>query len=403
MRELTMSSNRPASMRAAVLLVYAAGFLQGLTLVCVPALSGALKQSLAISDARYGTLFLPQVACTALAALFGGALARRVGLQTLLWLSLLANAISQLAVTASAHVGMDMSFAILLVGTATLGLGFGLSSAPLNSYPPAFFPQHRDASVVALHTALGLGLAAGPLLAGPFLMMGNWAQFSLWLGGISIALAVVAIVVTLPESESGAERHAAHTGSSVLASPALWLFVAIAMLYAFAEGTFSNWAVIYLHEDRALSAAVAASALSVFWGALAVGRLLISALVLRVPPARVWLALPVLMAIAFLMLPLARSPATGIGLFAVAGFACSAFFPLTIGRVSERFPAETALVSSVMVAALMIGVGLGTFLVAPLRAMLSLPQLYRLSALYPIAVVVLAYLALRIHGARPSR
>ena len=161
-------------------------------------------------------------------------------------------------------------------------------------------------------------------------------------------------------------------------------------MYAFAEGTFSNWAAIYLREAKGLSATVAALALSVFWGALVAGRLLVSVLVLRIAPLKIWLILPALMVAAFLLLPAANTPALGLGLFALAGLACSAFFPLTITLASARFPDRVAWVSSMLIAALMVGVGLGSFVIGPLREWLAFEQLYRLSVFYPATVIALA-------------
>jgi MFS family permease len=103
-----------------------------------------------------------------LGSVSGGVLAKRLGLKNLLWLALLANELAQLALAASAAMG-EWAFASIFLGTALLGLGFGLSGAPLNSYPPAFFPQRRDSALVALHTAIGIGFASGPLLVGWFI------------------------------------------------------------------------------------------------------------------------------------------------------------------------------------------------------------------------------------------
>ena len=139
-----------------------------------------------------------------------------------------------------------------------------------------------------------------------------------------------------------------------------------------------------------MPAGVAALALSVFWAAMVAGRLLVAMLVIRVAPQVIWLALPVLMVTAFLLLPAANTPALGLGLFALAGLACSAFFPLTITLASARFPDQVAWVSSMLIAALMVGVGLGSFVIGPLREWLALEQIYRLSTLYPILVIGLA-------------
>ena len=43
-----------------------------------------------------------------------------------------------------------------------------------------------------------------------------------------------------------------------------------------------------------------------------------------------------------------------------------------------------------LIAALMVGVGLGSFVIGPLREWLTFEQLYRLSAFYPATVIGLA-------------
>jgi hypothetical protein len=68
---------------SAVLVVYAGALLQGMTLVSFAAVSAMLKQTLALSDAAYGAIFLPQVAFAIVGAVAGGALARRIGLKAL--------------------------------------------------------------------------------------------------------------------------------------------------------------------------------------------------------------------------------------------------------------------------------------------------------------------------------
>ncbi|MCP5426305.1 MAG: MFS transporter [Gammaproteobacteria bacterium] len=373
----------------AILTVYLTAFLQGLTMVSFPASSAVMRNTLGFTDAQYGAIYLPQVALAVIGAVIGGNMARRLGLKPLLWLAAAGNGLSQLALAASLWVMPAMAFPTVLVGTALLGWSFGLGGAPLNSYPPRFFPRRKPAAVVALHTLLGTGLMVGPLLADAFNQAGRWIGFPLSLVGLGAVLTLAAIVVRLPsEGDEVADRPVA--ANPPLTSSAFWIFAAIAVIYAFAEGTFSNWAVIYLHESKELSAAVAALALSVFWGALVVGRLLIALLVVRVPPLNIWLLLPGLMVTAFLLMPEASTPALGLGLFGLAGLACSAFFPLTITLASERFPDHVAWVSSMLIAALMVGVGLGSFVIGPLREWMSLEQLYRLSAIYPITVLGLA-------------
>ena len=49
-----------------------------------------------------------------------------------------------------------LAFPVILAGTALLGWSFGLGGAPLNSYPPRFFPG-GPAAVVALAYPAGTG------------------------------------------------------------------------------------------------------------------------------------------------------------------------------------------------------------------------------------------------------
>lgn len=401
-----------------VLVLYLSGMLQGLTLVSFPASSAVLKSMHGFSDAQYGAIFLPQVALAVAGALAGGSLATRWGLKTLLWLALLINALSQLLLASTVSLPPPVAYAAVLAGTACLGLGFGLSGAPLNGLPPLLFPSKRDSALVALHTLLGLGLALGPWIASPFVMAGHWVGFPLLLAGLAAALAVAAGLVRLPTGEPRAAKRAvpapmadpmplpAFAGTEdvhPVRVPAFWLFAIACVLYAFAEGTFSNWAVLYLQDVKQLPETIAAGALSVFWAAMVGGRLLAALLVLRLPSQRIWLVLPLLMIAAFLLLPYADSPTLGIGLFAFAGLACSAFFPLSIGLASRRFESEVPWVSSALIAALMVGVGLGSYVVGLLREMLPLERLYQLSALYPAAVLVLAGVLLRGFARKEAR
>jgi len=406
----TDRSNASRGGRGVVPALYLSGMLQGLTLVSFPASSAMLKSMHGFSDAQYGAIFLPQVALAVVGALAGGSLASRWGLKTLLWIALLINALSQLLLAATAGLSPDFAYAALLAGTASLGLGFGLAGAPLNGLPPLLFPSKRDTALVALHTLLGLGLALGPWIANPFVMAGHWVGFPLLLAGLAAFLAGAAAVARFPSDESPASAPAEQApmadpmplpafGGAGDAHPVrlagFWLFAVACVLYAFAEGTFSNWAVLYLQDIKHLPETIAAGALSIFWAAMVGGRLLAAVLVLRVSPQRIWLTLPLLMITAFLLLPYANTPVLGIGLFAFAGLACSAFFPLSIGLASRRFERHVPWVSSALVAALMVGVGLGSYFTGLLQEALTLERLYQLSALYPAAALVLAWLVVR--------
>jgi predicted MFS family arabinose efflux permease len=91
----------------------------------------------------------------------------------------------------------------------------------------------------------------------------------------------------------------------------------------------------------------------------------------------------------------ANTALAGIFVFSLAGLACSAFFPLTVSAAVSVDPRRADEIASAMTAALMIGVGLGSFTVGPLRETLSIAQIYRTSALYPCAALALALVSTR--------
>lgn len=379
--------------------MYVAGCLQGVTLVSFPASSAILKRLHGFSDAQYGAIFLPQVTMVILGSLLGGAVAARLGLRRLLAAALFANLVSQAALCASASLALEAAYASVLMGTACLGLGVGLSAAPLNSYPTLLFPARHDASIVAMHVAIGIGLSVGPVLAGLLAGAGLWAAFPAALAALCLVLVGVVLVISLP-----ADAPARSEGSPVGDPPpkheaAFWLFVGVVVLYALAEGTFANWVLIYLTEERGIAAPTAAVALSAFWGALTAGRVAVLALLLRFAARRIWMALPILMAAAFALLPLITTGLTGIAFFALAGLACSAFFPLSLSLATRRFPRHVAWVSSMLMAA-MGGVGLSSFLIGPLRAHWPLARIYALSAAWPLFALGLIAILVRRDEAR---
>jgi fucose permease len=384
-------------------IVYGAAFMLGITMVSFPASSTVLKTAGGLTDSQYGLIFLPQLMTAVLGAVAGGILARRTGLGNLLFIALIANALSQVCLGSLILLKPGTAFFAVMAATTLFGLAFGLSAAPLNTFPGLLFPRKPESALVALHTLIGLGLSAGPLIAGQLIARGRWPFFPLLLFVGSLLLVVGVACARLPLYGAAASRPETPGSLRELRlNPVLWTFAAIVVLYAFAEGTFSNWSVIYLHEERGIGIAEAGMALSVFWAMVAAGRLLVSALLLRVAAERIWLALPILMAGGFFLVPLAHTAAEGIVVFGFAGLACSAFFPLSVGMAVKRFSGNPAFVSSLMIAAVMSGVGIGSYIIGPLRSSISLERLYRLSALYPAAIIVVAALAIRMNLMRPK-
>jgi len=127
--------------RSSVLIVYAAGLLQGLAMVSFPASGTVLKDIKGFSDAQYGFIFIPQNIAAIIGSVAAGGLARRLGLKILLAAALFAAVLSQAGLSAAVEVLVGAAaYYLTLASTAMFGLAFGIGAAPLNTYPGLLFP-----------------------------------------------------------------------------------------------------------------------------------------------------------------------------------------------------------------------------------------------------------------------
>ena len=115
---------------------------RGSSLVTFPAASTILTDpdEYDLSSSQYGTLFLPQVVTAIAAALLGAGLAGRFGTKRVYLAGLMAGLVSMALLLVSQFFTDDtaVAFALLLLATACLGVGFGLDRAR---------PEHVDGGV----------------------------------------------------------------------------------------------------------------------------------------------------------------------------------------------------------------------------------------------------------------
>jgi fucose permease len=390
--------------RIEISIVYLAGLAQGFALVVVPAASGLLTspRGYALTGVEYGALFVPMVAGAIAASAAGGVLALRWGLKRL-FLGGVALDIAAMALVAlsAAFIGRHVpSYSTLIVAMLALGGGFGSTLTALNSLAPGFFPDHAEPALTALHTLLGTGTALAPILVSTVNGRGWW-----WIPAMVAALLLLLALAgsTQPLTIATPARAAAGGPFAVLRgfSGRLWAFVAVVLLYGIAETLYGNWAILYLHGERGLSAHWAGLALAAFWGMVTVGRLIIAVASVWIPPRHVYRVLPLLLLAAFLLVPHAATGAGAIAAFGFAGLACSAFLPLSIGFAEEQFPQFAQLMAGELIAAYMIGYGVASFGVGPLvdSGALRLGGIYAGASVVAAAMIALSFVLARAPAA----
>jgi predicted MFS family arabinose efflux permease len=373
--------------RREIVTIYTAGLFQGLSLVAVPAAATILTSDTGygLSAGEYGQLFLPQVILATSGALGLPTLARRIGLKKVLLAGLAANTMAMALLVASNTVRTHpVAFPTLLVATGSLGLGFGLTLGSISTYAGAFHPQRREVALTALNVLLGLGTALSPLLIAIFLDFGRWWYLPL------VAAAGLAAIFVVSLAQPLVIKGSRDTGAPRAPVPRLfWLYAGALVIYGTAETIFGNWGTTLL-AGGGVDDTSATYALAAFWAAVTVGRLVIAIVSNRLGSTRIYLVLPWLIALAMLIAPSAKSAAGAIALFALAGLACSGFFPMTVGFGESRFPSMVELAAGWLIAAYQIGYGLAAFGGGTLQDALPLSAIFRLVALLALGMGVLA-------------
>lgn len=387
--------------RREIITVYAAGLIQGVALVTFPAASAVFRSAsdYGLSSTEYGGMFIPQAIMAIVSSLLGAGFRRRLGTKCIYMLGLFANllAMTLLIVSRFAMKEHSLAYAILLVATACMGIGFGFTVPALNTFAAAFFPKKVDRAVLALNALLGLGTALAPVFVALFVGLGIWWGLPVLVGTLILGLLLFSATETLSE---GGTPHAGKAHKSKIKFPArFWIFATFVLLYGACETMNGNWAVPYMTKHFGASASIASLALAIFWGMVTAGRILFAAVEKWFPEPLVCRVLPFVVAAAFVAtacVPKAN-PFLGILTFALAGLSCSALLPLTISFGQKELKTIAASAAGGLIAFYQIGYGIAAFGVGPLQtwAGLDLNVIYEGTAIVALAMALLSFVVTR--------
>lgn len=354
-----------------VFAVYASALLHGVALIMFPA-AGSLftdPDFHGLSSAQFGGLFTPQIIAAIIASLWTANLARRFGMKRVLQMGMLANVAAMLLMALSSLVtGVNLlAFGALLLGTASVGAGFGLGISALNAYAFDLFRSRANAAVTALHVLAGVGQFSAPLILAQFVGLGFWWGAPLVVVGALGLVLALQVVLSLRLSTEGAGEPGSAGGQMGRLPLRVWIFAVAVFLYGVCEATFGNWATIFLEDEIGLLAAEAALGLSVFWGSVTLGRILYTVADIWLKPQVAYYIVPFVVALVFVGLPLVSGFTLAILLLALGGLGLSFFFPLSVSLASAEAPARLAAASGLMVASIQLGVGFSANVVGLLR------------------------------------
>ena len=221
--------------RAETTTVYGAGLAQGIVLVTFPAASTVFTEpsEYDLSSTQYAGLFLPQVITAIAASLLGAGLSGRFGTKRVYLAGLVASLLSMALLLVSVFFTSDQSVAygLLLVATACLGVGFGLSVPALNTFAAAFNPAGVDRAILVLNALLGLGTVLAPVFVAIFVGLGFWWGLPVTSAALLVALLLVSVRLPLQVHA----REAAPAAARPPLPARFWVYAGFAVLTAFAR------------------------------------------------------------------------------------------------------------------------------------------------------------------------
>jgi fucose permease len=290
----------------------------------------------------------------------------------------------------------EVAYALLLAAMMALGTGFGTILTAIQTYAAEFFPKKTDVAIMALQSLLGTGTALAPLLVAFFVGVAVWWLLPIVVGLGFLVLVLMSLKQPLQIAPVGNEGSSTERGtlSFLRELPArFWVFAGIALLYGICETLFGNWATIYLHEDKRFSLHDASFALSAFWIMVTVGRIVVTFISIWVSNRWIYRMLPVLILIALVTIPRINMTVESILAYGFAGLACSAFLPLSVSFAQQKFPRILEVASGWVMAAYILGFGIASFGVGPLREIgITLSAVYSSSIVLTVGMTVLAFL-----------
>ena len=383
---------------AAGILGGAAYLLIGWCGLLVPSLIRSIESGFGQSDAEFGVYYLIVALAYAAGSLSGGAVTERMGRRPVLSAAAMMLGLGMVA------LGLAPSWTWFVAAAIPVGLGAGALDGGGNGLFLDVFRSGRGQALNLLHLCYSIGALAAPLAVGPLIEAGlPWQAFPIVTGLFGAAIAGLFLVVAMPTGRrTGATGRAARAttgpasrtriraGLGRLPVPLALLCVAIAC-YVASEVGVTDWLVRFL---AAAPLTLATTALALYWGGIAIGRLASARFADRFDHVRYTTTAAVIMSVALLGAILAPGLPLSIALFALAGLAAGPIAPMIVVVGGDRYPDRSAAVGGSLTAAAVAGsIGLPT-----LMGFLSVTVGLAVAMLLTVAFGLLSAVALVLVG-----
>lgn len=310
-----------------------------------------LGTELDIGFGERGTVALVRAVTLALSALATGYVADRVGKKWLLTVAMLVIA-AGLASTLSVA-----TFGHLLLVIVVIGIGLGCLEALVS---PLVAQLHRgdvEAQMNLLHAFYPVGIVASSLAFGGALDRGvGWRTLFALMG---VPAAGVGLMFAAGRYGPSERSHgvAPLKIRAIARRPVFWLLCAGMLFGAGCEGALTYWTPNIIQEEYAASAATGGLGLTLFSGAMAVGRFGLGAATRRWPTRHLFTAMVALGVVSVVGLALVHSVWGSFVFLTLAGFSVAIVWPGLLSLAANRISAGSATLFAMLSAAGIVGFG----------------------------------------------
>jgi fucose permease len=162
------------------------------------------------------------------------------------------------------------------------GAGNGAMHVGLNTH---FAANHGVGAVNGLHACFGIGATLGPLVMTAILRAGSSWRWGYGAAGLIMGLVALYFAITHNRWSGSAEKAAGENQSGgrssleTLSLPIVWVSVLVFFVYTGVESTAGQWVYSLFTEARSVTESTAGFWVTVYWGGLAAGRVMLGRVV----------------------------------------------------------------------------------------------------------------------------
>lgn len=272
-----------------------------------------------------------------------GKLLSHINVGLLLGIGCSLTAISLLAYAFAPVWMMMVAFAFVL------GIGAALIDSGLNIYAAKNF----TARVVNwLHACYGIGATLGPtIMVGVFKLGYPWQRAYILVGVGQLLLVICfissfklwnssqSIIVEVEPVENNSQNRSQNiriTTRETLSKPIVWFSMIVFFIYTGIEATAGAWVFSLFTEARSIPANIAGIWVSIYWGALTMGRLISGLIAHRIAHQKMIRATMIGIALSAALIWSNLSPIVSFLALALMGLLCAPIFPTLISTTPER-------------------------------------------------------------------